>query len=87
MNAPAGAHDDAVQMIDTSIVRVHQHGGVPCASRRSAWRARTREREPMPNDLVEHSKREKRTSLTTTWYSDARHGDSSYFLSPWRART
>ena len=26
MNAPAGAHDAAVQMIDTSIVRVHQHG-------------------------------------------------------------
>ena len=28
MNALAGAHDAAVQMIDTSIVRVHQHGGV-----------------------------------------------------------
>jgi transposase len=26
MNALAGAHDSAVQMIDTSIVRVHQHG-------------------------------------------------------------
>ena len=26
MNALAGAHDAAVQMIDTSIVRVHQHG-------------------------------------------------------------
>jgi transposase len=26
MNALAHAHDDAVQMIDTSIVRVHQHG-------------------------------------------------------------
>ncbi len=26
MNALAGAHDVAVQMIDTSIVRVHQHG-------------------------------------------------------------
>jgi transposase len=26
MNALAGAHDTAVQMIDTSIVRVHQHG-------------------------------------------------------------
>jgi len=26
MNALAGAHDGAVQMIDTSIVRVHQHG-------------------------------------------------------------
>jgi transposase len=26
MNALAGAHDSAVQMIDTSIARVHQHG-------------------------------------------------------------
>src|SRR5881275_2724752 len=26
MNALAGAHDATVQMIDTSIVRVHQHG-------------------------------------------------------------
>jgi hypothetical protein len=26
MSALAGAHDVAVQMIDTSIVRVHQHG-------------------------------------------------------------
>jgi hypothetical protein len=26
MNALVGAHDAAVQMIDTSIVRVHQHG-------------------------------------------------------------
>ena len=26
MNALAGAHDAAVQMIDASIVRVHQHG-------------------------------------------------------------
>src|SRR5262245_28064825 len=28
MNVLAGAHDAAVQMIDTSIVRVHQHGGL-----------------------------------------------------------
>jgi len=27
MDAPAAAHDAAVQMIDTTIVRVHQHGG------------------------------------------------------------
>jgi transposase len=26
MRALAGAHDTAVQMIDTSIIRVHQHG-------------------------------------------------------------
>lgn len=31
MNALAGAHDAAVQMIDTSIVRMHQHGA--CISR------------------------------------------------------
>jgi transposase len=31
MGALAGAHDPAVQMIDTSIVRVHQHGA--CISR------------------------------------------------------
>jgi transposase len=31
MNALAGAHDAAVQMIDTSIVRVHQHGA--CVTR------------------------------------------------------
>ena len=27
MNALTAGHDVAVQMIDTSIVRVHQHGG------------------------------------------------------------
>ena len=32
MNALAGAHDAAVQMIDTSIVRVHQHGA--CITRK-----------------------------------------------------
>jgi hypothetical protein len=31
MDALAAAHDAAVQMIDTSIVRVHQHGA--CISR------------------------------------------------------
>jgi transposase len=30
MNALAGAHDTAVKMIDTSIVRVHQHGAPSC---------------------------------------------------------
>jgi len=34
MNALAGAHDAAVQMIDTSIVRVHQHGA--CITRNRA---------------------------------------------------
>jgi transposase len=32
MSALAGAHDAAVQMIDTSIVRVHQHGA--CITRK-----------------------------------------------------
>jgi transposase len=36
MNALAAAHDAAVQMIDTSIVRVHQHGA--CITRRYGWR-------------------------------------------------
>jgi transposase len=31
MNALAGAHDAAVQMIDTSTIRVHRHG--PCINR------------------------------------------------------
>ena len=31
MNALSSAHDAAVQMIDTSIVRVHQHGA--CVNR------------------------------------------------------
>lgn len=34
MKALAGAHDAAVQMIDTSIVRVHQHGA--CITRNRA---------------------------------------------------
>ena len=34
MNALAGAHDAAVQMINTSIVRVHQHGACIIRNRR-----------------------------------------------------
>jgi hypothetical protein len=34
MNALARAHDAAVQMIDTSIVRVHQHGACINRNRR-----------------------------------------------------
>ena len=39
MSALAGAHDAAVQMIDTSIVRVHQHGACISRNRRQsmAW--------------------------------------------------
>src|SRR4029450_800029 len=36
MSALAGAHDAAVQMIDTSIVRVHQHGACITRNRRPA---------------------------------------------------
>lgn len=36
MNALAGAHDAAVQMIDTSIVRVHQHGACIIRDRRQS---------------------------------------------------
>jgi transposase len=36
MNALAGAHDAAVQMIDTSIVRVHQHGACITRNRRQS---------------------------------------------------
>ena len=36
MNALAGAHDTAVQMIDTSIVRVHQHGACITRNKRQS---------------------------------------------------
>jgi hypothetical protein len=36
MNALAGAHDGAVQMVDTSIVRVHQHGACTTRNRRQS---------------------------------------------------
>ena len=36
MNALAGAHDAAVQMIDTSIVRVHQHGACITRNKRQS---------------------------------------------------
>jgi Transposase DDE domain len=36
MNALAVAHDAAVQMIDTSIVRVHQHGACVTRNRRQS---------------------------------------------------
>ena len=38
MNALAGAHDTAVQMIDTSIVRVHQHGACIMRNRQQSMR-------------------------------------------------
>jgi transposase len=38
MNALACAHDAAVQMIDTSIVRVHQHGACIARNRKRAGR-------------------------------------------------
>lgn len=36
MSALAGVHDAAVQMIDTSIVRVHQHGACITRNRRQS---------------------------------------------------
>jgi transposase len=36
MNALAGAHDAAVQMIDTSIVRAHQHGACVTRNKRQS---------------------------------------------------
>lgn len=36
LTALAGAHDTAVQMIDTSIVRVHQHGACITRNRRQS---------------------------------------------------
>ena len=36
MNALAGAHDAAVQMIDTSVVRVHQHGACITRNRKQS---------------------------------------------------
>jgi transposase len=36
MGALAGAHDPAVQMIDTSIIRVHQHGACITRNRRQS---------------------------------------------------
>jgi hypothetical protein len=36
MNTLAGAYDDAVKMIDTSIVRVHQHGACITRNRRQS---------------------------------------------------
>lgn len=36
MNALAAAHDAAVQMIDTSVVRVHQHAACIARNRRQA---------------------------------------------------
>src|SRR5262245_51367598 len=36
MNAPAGAHDADVQMVGTSIVRVHQHGACITRNKRQS---------------------------------------------------
>ena len=40
MDALAAGHDAAVQMIDTSIVRVHQHGASSRTTIASIWGAR-----------------------------------------------
>jgi hypothetical protein len=40
MNASASAHDATVQMIDTSIVRVHQYAACIANSGGNTWAAR-----------------------------------------------
>src|SRR5437868_4458404 len=40
MDALAAGHDAAVQMIDTSLVRVHQHGACIAGSNRNTWAGR-----------------------------------------------
>jgi len=40
MEALTAAHDAAVQMIDTSVVRVYQHGASIAANREHAWAVR-----------------------------------------------
>jgi hypothetical protein len=42
MHALAGAHDAAVQMIDTSIVRVHQHACLPHPKQKAVYGPITR---------------------------------------------
>ena len=40
MDALAASHDAAVQMIDTSVVRVHQHGGISGNNHQAMGRSR-----------------------------------------------
>ena len=40
MDALAAAHDAAVQMIDTSVVRVHQHGSCIAGNKSNIWAVR-----------------------------------------------
>ena len=40
MDALAAAHDTAVQMIDTSVVRVHQHGSCIAGNKEQQWAVR-----------------------------------------------
>jgi hypothetical protein len=40
MNALAAVHDAAVQMIDTSVVRVHQHAACIARTGDSPWAGR-----------------------------------------------
>jgi hypothetical protein len=40
MDAPAAGHDAAVQMIDTSVVRVHQQGACVADTINEIWVAR-----------------------------------------------
>src|SRR5215469_298608 len=40
MEALAETHDGSVQMIDTCIVRVHQHGGCAAGAKQGRWAGR-----------------------------------------------
>jgi hypothetical protein len=48
MDALAAAHDATFQMIDTSVVRVHQHGA--CVSR-NKWQSMGRSRGGLPSKI------------------------------------
>ena len=45
IDALSAAQDTAVQMIDTSIVRVHQHGACIAGNRANRWKGSTKRRE------------------------------------------
>ena len=79
MDSLAAGHDAAVQMIDTSIVRVHQHGPVSRTTITKIWVARvgarparfTRWWTPMACRSVLPSRRVKRTTIGFVRFSSA----------------
>ena len=87
MNALAGAHDAAVPMIDTSIVRVHQHGALLTRNRSQsmgrsrggliskihAVRATRSNGSSIKLNSVGGSRRATTSSRPTTWPSFSSH--------------